>query len=295
MEQILAYALENLRGVHLSQLVHRDFDPASATDAGACGSFKNQKSIPCGFGDIDLFVSHSWRDPPEAKFAQLQAIVSDFRRRHGREPLLWIDKFCIDQADIGNGIRYLPVHLLCSRKVVSLVGSTYLTRAWCCWELFMAMGQNHRKSSSIELGFHLLDRSELPLVLKQFEDFDMEQTNCHSSDELARMIEIIKNSKDGLPGFNATVSQYVHKLPDLQRSRGGATGNSGAFALALAMGGRSSRVQISDKTPRYMESERRSSSSSAEKALRRDSRGPPNAQSVLALALSRDPRVAPAR
>jgi hypothetical protein len=55
-------------------------------------------SQPCELGSIDYFISHSWSDDGEEKFARLSVVAADFQREHGREPIFWLDKVCIDQV-----------------------------------------------------------------------------------------------------------------------------------------------------------------------------------------------------
>ena len=43
-------------------------------------------------GEVDWFVSHSWRDPAPHKWGNLQRKRDDFKREHGREPIIWFDK-----------------------------------------------------------------------------------------------------------------------------------------------------------------------------------------------------------
>ena len=51
-------------------------------------------------GYVDAFISHSWHDDPEKKWVALQAWRDNFKKAHGgREPRLWIDKYCIDQEN----------------------------------------------------------------------------------------------------------------------------------------------------------------------------------------------------
>ena len=49
-------------------------------------------SRPCKFGEVDYFVSHSWRDNLKVKWDILWKIRTDFVKEHGREPVMWIDK-----------------------------------------------------------------------------------------------------------------------------------------------------------------------------------------------------------
>eukprot|EP00439_Symbiodinium_sp_Y106_P078280 s77_g17.t1 len=78
---------------------------------------------------IDFFVSHSW------KWRALQLVAEMFYTQHGRYPTFWVDKFCIDQRDVADVLRVLPVNVMACRKVLVLCGRTYPTRLWCAWEL----------------------------------------------------------------------------------------------------------------------------------------------------------------
>ena len=40
----------------------------------------------------------------------------------------WIDKFCIDQEHIQESLKYLPVFVMASNKMLVLVGPTYFQR-----------------------------------------------------------------------------------------------------------------------------------------------------------------------
>ncbi|OLP97814.1 hypothetical protein AK812_SmicGene19795 [Symbiodinium microadriaticum] len=64
---------------------------------------------------IDFFVSHSWSDGPERKWRALQLVAEMFYAQHGRYPTFWVDKFCIDQRDVADGLRVLPVNVMACR------------------------------------------------------------------------------------------------------------------------------------------------------------------------------------
>merc|ERR1719326_1936597 len=87
-------------------------------------------SFPCGFGDIDIFVSHSWHDDPDEKIFCLRRVAREFAAEHGREPVMWIDKWCIDQENIGEILRYLPIFLMASQACVVLLGAVHDDRIW---------------------------------------------------------------------------------------------------------------------------------------------------------------------
>ena len=58
---------------------------------------------------IDYFMSHSWHDDADGKWDTLVRPADQFNARHGRDPTFCLDKVCIDQDDIGDGLRALPV------------------------------------------------------------------------------------------------------------------------------------------------------------------------------------------
>ena len=74
------------------------------------------------FGEVDAFISHSWSDMSEEKWAALQGWRESFKRRHGREPRVWFDKCCINQRDIDDSLMCLPVHLAACKQILMLVG-----------------------------------------------------------------------------------------------------------------------------------------------------------------------------
>ena len=85
---------------------------------------------------IDFFMSHSWHDDAEIKYAALEDCASSFRHGHGRDPTSWLDKVCIDQNNIAVGLRVLPVNVMACNRMMVLCGHTYQHRLWCVWELF---------------------------------------------------------------------------------------------------------------------------------------------------------------
>merc|ERR1712232_860328 len=87
-------------------------------------------------GHIDAFVSHSWHDNPQIKWRVLQEWRAEFKRTHeGREPKLWIDKYCVDQNNIDESLACLPVYLAGCKQLLVLCGTTYLKRLWCLIEV----------------------------------------------------------------------------------------------------------------------------------------------------------------
>mmetsp|Transcript_25903 Transcript_25903/g.83146 ORF Transcript_25903/g.83146 Transcript_25903/m.83146 type:complete len:245 (-) Transcript_25903:726-1460(-) len=86
----LQSGVESFCGLPFSALTAEDF--ISATDSGLYGRTRSAR-----LGEVDVFVSHSWHDSGEAKWAMLCRWAEHFEERHGREPLIWLDKGCINQ------------------------------------------------------------------------------------------------------------------------------------------------------------------------------------------------------
>ena len=84
----------------------------------------------------DFFMSHSWYDSPEEKWKALSAVADEFHKKNKRYPTFWLDKCCIDQQNIGDSLKVLPVFVMASKKMLVLAGPSYMSRLWCVWELF---------------------------------------------------------------------------------------------------------------------------------------------------------------
>lgn len=109
---------------------------------------------------VDFFISHSWadtepRNKDEMKFtgdtkqkqkkkksksgfkikALIHLIIGFKRKNSQNPPKIWLDKVCIDQRNPTDGISALPITLSTCREVVILMGTTYLKKLWCIWEL----------------------------------------------------------------------------------------------------------------------------------------------------------------
>lgn len=89
----------------------------------------------CQLGEVDAFLSHSWHDDPSEKWAALCAWAAAFEAKHGRAPMVWFDKACLDQKDIEDQLAALPVFLAGSRTLLCVVGPTYIERIWCIIEI----------------------------------------------------------------------------------------------------------------------------------------------------------------
>ena len=101
-------------------------------------------------GSCDAFISQSWHDNGNAKFAALSRWAAKFEAENGRKPLIWLDRAGIDQTTLSSpesikqNLSCLPVWLAGSQELVMLVGPTYLQRIWCTLEVlvFLRMGKS---------------------------------------------------------------------------------------------------------------------------------------------------------
>jgi hypothetical protein len=165
------------------------------------------KSRPVSFKEIDFFISHSWSDEPEAKWAAVQELRKQFKAAHGREPLVWFDKYCIDQNAIDQSVRRLPIFVVASSKFYVLLGPSYATRCWCMLELFVfkacqrcgLFSDEHlliaplRTSST---NFHLAE-----LATK----FNIHHTQCFRDVDRQTIFGIVETAGDGAIGFTEAV------------------------------------------------------------------------------------------
>jgi len=136
-EKVLAQARRSFLCVSADQLLQDDM--ADNKPNSALCRLTQQGHL----GKVDAFVSHSWHDSAEVKWAVLQKWREDFKKQHqGVEPTLWIDKYCIDQNNIEESLACLPVFLAGCQKLLILCGKTYLQRLWCLVEImvFLEMG-----------------------------------------------------------------------------------------------------------------------------------------------------------
>lgn len=105
-----------------------------------------KKTATWRLGECDAFISHTWHDSGEERWATLRDWAVSFQRmNNGRAPLLWIDMACLNQANIQESLAMLPIHLSGTKRMICLVGPKYLRRIWCCaeiWTFISIVGHN---------------------------------------------------------------------------------------------------------------------------------------------------------
>ena len=111
------------------------FAGGSVRDAGVAKFYDLSRPV-APKEQIDFFISHSWSDPPEAKFQVLEQVRKSFEKEHGRAPYFWLDKLCVDQTSedtIKDDLQCLPVFLMACNQMLVVAGETYPQRLWCAW------------------------------------------------------------------------------------------------------------------------------------------------------------------
>ena len=188
--EALRIASERLRCIRISTLVESDM--ANNQDSGLFA-----KTETARVGEVDGFLSHSWRDDAPLKWRAMLKFKKDFEATHGgAEPKCWLDKACIDQSsDINASLKVLPIYLLASKTFVVFAGKSYTSRLWCVVELFAYLR-----------GGGMLDGIVVePLditVSDAVGGFDVMKTDCTVRADKQRLLGIIEASFGSTADFN---------------------------------------------------------------------------------------------
>lgn len=177
------------------------------------------RSSPACLNECDAFLSHSWHDEASSKWAALQLWRRGFVAEHGREPRVWLDKICIDQNNIDIDLRCLPVFLGGCRKIVVLLGPTYLSRLWCVLELFTFVHMG-RKLENLECEILLRaghEDEDARAIHTAFREFDAEQCCCHVAEDKERMLNIIFSAFGSISQFNVAVRDILREFYILRK------------------------------------------------------------------------------
>ena len=196
--ELMARGKRNLRYVEMSsmELCHWDSHAASMV--------KYTLSVRSDMYETDFFVSHSWHDNHVLKYNALADVVESFTTQHGRQPKLWVDIYCINQSNIAEDLKLLPVFLMATNKILMLVGPTYFSRLWCCMELFVFV-ESGGTPSRIQL---------VPICgyTPRAEDFDFSKCQCSVSADMTAMMKVVHAGCGGVENFNARVRAIINEV-----------------------------------------------------------------------------------
>ena len=139
-------------------------------------------------GEVDAYISHSWHDAIDEKWAALQSWRERFKRQYDREPRVWLDKCCIGEYDTDISLMCLPIHLASCKTLLVLAGETYTTRMWCVMEIFvfLAAVDDVSRLEIIVLG-------DDPKTIKHaFQKLAVTTCECRNSDTRDKLLSIIE-------------------------------------------------------------------------------------------------------
>ena len=92
---------------------------------------KTEAAMP---GEVDAFFSHSWRDEETAPGKKFEALAA-WAAKQGGDPTIWLDKACIVQSNLDQGLMCLPVFLASCKGLLCVAGESYTKRLWCVVEV----------------------------------------------------------------------------------------------------------------------------------------------------------------
>ena len=145
---------------------------------------------------IDFFLSHSWHDNAKDKWEKLSQFAKAFKSLHGRYPTIWLDKVCIDQNNIAEGLRVLPVNVTACAKMLVLCGPTYPERLWCAWELctlfsFLSMEAALARIVLLPIDSTAFGEPQETSSLEKLQRFDVAEARCYDPNEEKVLRKII--------------------------------------------------------------------------------------------------------
>lgn len=189
--ELLEMAKKNLRCIDWSTLTYELM--ASSPLNSKTNFYEYSRELEEGETEIDYFVSHSWHDDLDTKWAALTQLVEEFKDANGREPTFWLDKVCIDQDNISDGLRVLPVNIMACKSMLVLCGTTYVRRLWCAWELFTLFAFQDKKAaiSKITLVPLVDKKSESVALSLELSSDQSRNTEKQAEAEMEHVLEML--------------------------------------------------------------------------------------------------------
>ena len=114
---------------------------------------------------------------------------------------------CIDQENIADGLRVLPVNVMACRRMLVLFGPTYPTRLWCVWELFTLCSFLPAADASEHVQLQLFGEGSDYSALQ---NFDYMAAFCYDPNEQGKLRSIIGTV--GGEKFNSRIRELAARL-----------------------------------------------------------------------------------
>jgi len=167
-------------------------------------------SRPAAIGEADAFLSHSWHDCPKAKWAAFQQWRAQFKAQNSREPEIWFDRVCLDQADIARSVQCLPVFLSGCQQLLILAGKTYLSRLWCVAELFVFITMGGRIQDMVIRTLTEVDGESVDLG-RDIEMFDARTATCTRAEDRDRLLTCLEAGFGDIDDFSHEVRRFMEQ------------------------------------------------------------------------------------
>merc|ERR1712113_1252032 len=119
----------------------------------------------------------------------------------------WLDKVCIDQTAIADGLRALPVNVMACAKVLLVCGPTYPDRLWCVWELYTLFSFRDVEKIGDCIETLLLESDAYSNIWSKLSTFSVKNAHCFDPNE-ERILKMVINAV-GSDRFNRNVREFA--------------------------------------------------------------------------------------
>ena len=110
---------------------------------------------PAQYGIVDAFISHSQHDDERLKWRALEGWATAFHAMHGRWPLVWFDRACLDDhlggAHAQESLAALPLMVGGCKQLLCLAGPTYASRLWALVEILAFLWSQEEGCEQLEV------------------------------------------------------------------------------------------------------------------------------------------------
>lgn len=99
-------------------------------------------------------ISHSRQDHEHLKWRALRRWAREFQREHGRWPLVWYDRACLEcttTVHAQQNIAALPLFVTGCQQLLVLAGSTYVGRLWALVEILAFLWSQEERIDQISV------------------------------------------------------------------------------------------------------------------------------------------------
>lgn len=173
-------------------------------------------------------------------WAALEGWAGEFKEQHGRWPLLWIDRLCVDQSQLGASVACLPVFISSCDTLLVLYDETFLSRLWCVVELFAHLVISARVGGTlvvrrlpsagcasggpVTFTSSALTPLETDAIRVRLRSFDVRLAECTVPDDRELLLDLIDAYPGGIANFNRDVGTifceqaFVHEQRAVEHS-----------------------------------------------------------------------------